>query len=94
MEPVHDLGVARHPKAKVSASARSRFPSPLQPMLPLRPRFLKELVVIPAAGELVVDGGDQLKVLRGETAQSLLPRLFPLMDGSRTLAELEKGGIL
>ena len=57
--------------------------------MPSRPRFIRGLVVLPLAGETLVDGTDQLEVLRGESAARLLPDLISLMDGTRTLAEVE-----
>jgi SagB-type dehydrogenase family enzyme len=58
-------------------------------LVPLQPRFIRDLVVLPLADETVVDGTDQLQVLRGESARRLLPRLIDLMDGSRTMAQVE-----
>jgi SagB-type dehydrogenase family enzyme len=56
--------------------------------LPLRPRFLSELVLIPFGPELMVDGTERMHVLQGLGAQSILPQLVRLMDGRRTLDEL------
>lgn len=56
---------------------------------PVRPRFLHELVVAPAKDGLVIDGTSQLQVIQGKATQRLVPRLIELMDGSRTVKELE-----
>jgi SagB-type dehydrogenase family enzyme len=56
--------------------------------LPLRPRFIDELVVAPIADGIAVDGTDQLHLVWGETATNVLPSLIPLLDGTRTVAEL------
>lgn len=60
-------------------------------LLPHRPRFLKEVVVIPMEGAIAFDGAVPTSVLRGYPWVHLVPRLAPLMDGSRTLEELEAG---
>jgi SagB-type dehydrogenase family enzyme len=57
--------------------------------IPWRPRFVRELLLATVEHGVVVDGADQLHVLWGETTKSLLPTLIPLMDGSRTLSELD-----
>jgi SagB-type dehydrogenase family enzyme len=57
--------------------------------LPWRPRFLHELLLAPVEDGIVVDGADQLHVFWGETTKNLLPNLIPLMDGRRTLPELD-----
>jgi SagB-type dehydrogenase family enzyme len=56
---------------------------------PVRPRFLQEAVVAPAKDGLVMDGTSQLQVIQGKATQRLIPRLIGLMDGSRTMKELE-----
>jgi SagB-type dehydrogenase family enzyme len=56
--------------------------------LPVRPRFLRELVVAKTDQGLVVDGGSRLHVLWGDVARNLLPVVIPLMDGSRTISEI------
>ncbi len=56
--------------------------------LPLRPRFLRELVVAKTEEGFLVDGASQLHVLWGESAKSILPSLIPLMDGTRTIMEI------
>jgi SagB-type dehydrogenase family enzyme len=56
--------------------------------LPVRPRFLSDLVVAGTGQGLVIDGASQLHVLWGDTAKSVLPTMIRLMDGTRTVAEI------
>jgi SagB-type dehydrogenase family enzyme len=56
--------------------------------LPLRPRFIEELVVAPTGDGIAVDGADQLHLVWGDTARNVLPDLIPLLDGTRTQAEI------
>lgn len=51
--------------------------------LPACPRFLDGLVVVPLADGLLVEGTDERQVFRGRAATILLPRLLPLLDGTR-----------
>jgi SagB-type dehydrogenase family enzyme len=51
--------------------------------MPTRPAFVSGVVVVPLASGLLVDGTGEQKVFRGGAARSLLPRLIPLLDGSR-----------
>src|SRR5262249_10266394 len=37
---------------------------------------------------LLVEGSDEQQVLRGQATRTLLPRLLPLLDGTRTLSQL------
>lgn len=55
----------------------------------IRPRFLQEVVVIPMKDRLIVDGSNQVRIFHGAAARNLLPDLLGLMDGSRTMQELE-----
>lgn len=55
---------------------------------PVRPRFPRELVLIPLAEGLLVEGTDEQQLLRGQATKTLLPRLLPLLDGTRTIAQL------
>ncbi|MGB8986651.1 MAG: hypothetical protein WCC37_08625, partial [Candidatus Sulfotelmatobacter sp.] len=57
--------------------------------MPHQPRFLHELAVIPLRDGLVVDGADGLQFFKGPRAESFLPRLMSLMDGDRTLRQIE-----
>jgi SagB-type dehydrogenase family enzyme len=54
-----------------------------------QPRVVKELVLVPFAGGLIIDGTRQLHVLRGEGISRVLPQLMSLMDGKRTTRDLE-----
>lgn len=55
---------------------------------PARPRLLPGLVVAPIEQGLVVEGTEERQVFRGRAATSLLPVLLPLLDGTRTAAEV------
>ena len=55
-----------------------------------KPRFLRELVVIPLEDAIVVDGAGHLQVLQGKATRSLVPELIQLMDGSRTPKQIEE----
>jgi SagB-type dehydrogenase family enzyme len=61
-----------------------------QELLPLRPRFLHETVVVPIEDGVIIEGTQQMQVLKGQAAQTVLPFLVSLMDGTRTVAELER----
>lgn len=56
--------------------------------MPVRPRFLSELVLVPLPDGLLIEGTDEQQLLRGQAAKTLLPRLLPLLDGTRTAAQL------
>jgi SagB-type dehydrogenase family enzyme len=55
----------------------------------IRPRFLQELVVVPMEDKLIVQGSTQVRVFHGAAARSLLPDLIGLMDGNRSVQELQ-----
>ena len=55
-----------------------------------QPRIVKELVLVPFADGLIVDGTHQLHVLKGQGISRVLPQLMTLMDGKRTTKELER----
>lgn len=58
--------------------------------LPRRPRLIPELLILPFGEDgLLFVGGEQTQVVRGRSARSLLPRLHPLLDGRRTLDDLQ-----
>ena len=60
-----------------------------QMQLPVRPRFSEDYLLMPVnPTALIVFGGERSELLRGKSATSLLPRLFPLLDGTRTIAEV------
>lgn len=56
--------------------------------MPRKPFFARELVIVPLADGLLVDGTGEQQVLRGKATQTLLPRLLPLLDGTRTLDQV------
>ncbi len=56
--------------------------------LPAKPRFSSDFQIIPMEGGILVHGGESLQVLRGNAATQFLPFLLPLLDGTRTEAEL------
>jgi bacteriocin biosynthesis cyclodehydratase domain-containing protein len=59
-------------------------------LVPARPRFLHEAVVIPFDDGLLVEGTRVTQSLRGPGTKTLLPDLLPLMDGSRTIDDLAR----
>ena len=58
--------------------------------LPDRPRLLPGIVVIPVEQGLVLEGAERRQVLRGPGVASLLPWLLPLLDGTRTCADVRR----
>lgn len=58
--------------------------------MPGEPRLLlsRGLAVVPDDGALIVQGSGQRHVFRGRSATTLLPRLFTLLDGSRSRPEI------
>lgn len=56
--------------------------------MPKKPFFARELVTVPLSDGFLVDGTGDQQVLRGKATQTLLPRLLPLLDGTRTLDEI------
>lgn len=56
--------------------------------LPLKPRFLREVVVAPCNNGIVADGTGRFVVLQGNATKVLIPDLIRLMDGTRTIDEL------
>ncbi len=61
----------------------------LQFKVPTQPRFPQELVAVPLADGILFDGTDEQQVLRGQATKTLLPRLLPLLDGTRSQDQLE-----
>ncbi|HYE72963.1 MAG TPA: SagB family peptide dehydrogenase [Blastocatellia bacterium] len=57
-------------------------------VMPVRPSFPKEFVVVPLINGLLAEGTDISQVLRGQATKTLLPRLIPLLDGTRTIEQL------
>lgn len=56
---------------------------------PSYPRFASETVLVPVKDGYLIDGLRQIKLLQGSTAQRMLAPLVKLMDGTRTLEELQ-----
>ncbi len=52
------------------------------------PRTIKGLVVVEMPDGLLFEGASQRQVLRGRDALSLVPRLLPALDGTRTIKDL------
>ncbi len=56
--------------------------------LPRRPRFPRELLLLPTADGLCVEGAAERQLLRGKAAMAFLPELIALLDGTRSLDDL------
>ncbi|MEA2720908.1 MAG: hypothetical protein QOJ39_2772 [Candidatus Eremiobacteraeota bacterium] len=56
--------------------------------LPARPRFPRELLLMPTDDGLCVEGAFERQLLRGKAANDFLPQLIALLDGTRSLADL------
>lgn len=56
--------------------------------MPERPRFLSETVSVPLHDGLLIEGTDEQQVLRGPAVKNLLPRLIPLLDGTRSMDQV------
>ncbi|MCW2503212.1 MAG: hypothetical protein JWO79_1496, partial [Actinomycetia bacterium] len=52
------------------------------------PRLRRGLVTVPAGDGLLAEGGPVRQLLTGSVARTALPRLLPLLDGSRTTAQI------
>ena len=52
------------------------------------PRFIREYSVVLCPGEILIDGSEQLQIIRGRAAEGFLPKLIDLMDGTRTPQQL------
>jgi SagB-type dehydrogenase family enzyme len=52
------------------------------------PRILREIVAVPIEDGVLIDGLGRQPVIRGPFAQTVLPDLLRLMDGSRTVHEI------
>lgn len=79
MSPAGTLSAER-----IAAAART---DP-QLSVPRRPRLVDGLVVVALEQGLLVEGGAERQLFRGAASRTLLPRLLPLLDGSRGLDEL------
>ncbi len=56
--------------------------------VPRQPALIKGLVFIPFEDGLLVDGTAERQIFRGRGVQTLLPDLFPLLDGLHTVAQI------
>ncbi|HET8887549.1 MAG TPA: SagB family peptide dehydrogenase [Candidatus Angelobacter sp.] len=74
-----------------AATLRQQFSKmPIAPQVAkMRPRLVRELALLSTREELVVDGTSYLQVIRGKSARDVLPSVMALMDGTRTMPELE-----
>ena len=52
------------------------------------PRVLRDVVLLPVEDGVIIDGFARREIMRGPIAQTVLPALLDLMDGTRTLDDL------
>jgi SagB-type dehydrogenase family enzyme len=81
---------------KVAAGWMGRsFARDIDLSLPDRPRIIPELLRAPLGEDgLLFFGGEHSQVLRGRSVRTLLPRVLPLLDGTRTIRDVaEAAGI-
>ncbi|MEU2158859.1 hypothetical protein ABZ532_28265 [Streptomyces sp. NPDC019396] len=50
---------------------------------PVRPALCRGLVVVPFADGILLEGGPARQILRGAATRELIPRVLPLLDGTR-----------
>lgn len=50
---------------------------------PVRPALCRGLVLLPIEGGLLVEGSPTRQILRGTATRDLIPKLLPLLDGTR-----------
>ncbi|MFI1470978.1 nitroreductase family protein [Streptomyces wuyuanensis] len=50
---------------------------------PIHPALCRGLVVVPFADGILVEGGPTRQILRGAATRELIPRVLPLLDGTR-----------
>ena len=79
------IGLYDRVSATEIASVASRDP---QFRVPRQPTLIKGLVFIPIEGGLLVDGTAERQIFRGRGTQTLLPELFPLLDGRHTVTQI------
>jgi SagB-type dehydrogenase family enzyme len=84
----NDMAVLKQSGYRTASASLSNQPVPPE-LHNMRLRFPQELVLVPGKEELVIDGAHRLIVLRGRSARTLVPQLVRLLDGTRTLAQLE-----
>ena len=56
-----------------------------------RPRLRRGLVMAAAQGGMLLEGGPSRQLLAGAASSTLLPRLLPCLDGTRSRAEVAAG---
>lgn len=62
----------------------------MQFRVPVYPRFLREVAMLPLSGQkFLFEGTEERQVLGGKSTGTLLPVLLPLLDGTRTLDDLQ-----
>lgn len=64
---------------------RAAKPGPL----PERLRILRDVTIVPLERGILIDGLGRQEIIEGPLAQTVLPELLSLLDGTRTFAELE-----
>jgi SagB-type dehydrogenase family enzyme len=81
------------PAPSLSLSSQTlgeRFAADPELHLPERPRLMPELLQRPLGpASLLFEGARGIQVVGGRSARTLLPRVLPLLDGHRTLDELQ-----
>ncbi|MEU5418769.1 nitroreductase family protein [Streptomyces sp. NPDC020667] len=61
---------------------------------PVRPALCRGLVLLPIEGGLLVEGSPSRQILRGTATRDLIPKLLPLLDGTRDQTEIaEAAGV-
>ncbi|MGA5555355.1 hypothetical protein [Streptomyces lavendulocolor] len=55
---------------------------------PARPALCRGLVVVPFSDGILVEGGPTRQILRGTATRELIPRVLPLLDGTRDAARV------
>ncbi|HEY2913386.1 MAG TPA: SagB family peptide dehydrogenase [Candidatus Angelobacter sp.] len=55
----------------------------------MRPRFLRELVMVPFNEEVIIEGAERLQAIENPMTSTMLPDLIGLLNGERTLDDLK-----
>ena len=80
-------------KSSLTIDARSlgdSFAGDPEFALPERPRFIREVLVIPVGHNgLLFEGTRDTQVISGRSARTFIPRLLPHLDGHHTLPMLQ-----
>jgi bacteriocin biosynthesis cyclodehydratase domain-containing protein len=56
---------------------------------PVRPRFLRELVMVPFNAEVIIEGTERIQAIGNPIPSTTLPDLIGLLNGERTVDELK-----